>query len=437
MIRPRWTESVKPGDDFFDFVNGSWAKRTEIAADRTFVGDRFGAQRPDRDATSARSSRKWPRTPPPRAPPGSQVGDYLRQLDGRGRRSSSAAPRRSSPISRAIAAVTDRGALLDLFADHVLASARSASASSPIPTTRPATRPTPARRGSACPTAIITSATAPNMTASAPPIATMSIKMQTLAGIADAAATADRIIALENAIATAHWTPERSRDTKATNNPMTRAQLAALAPQFDWDRTLRAAWASAASRRSSSARRARSPRRASCSTACRLSTWKDYLAFHFIRSHAQYLPARLRRGAFQFLFEDAARRADRSATAGSAASSCSTARSARRSARSMSRAIIRRPATRQMGELITNLRGALGDRIDRNTWMDEATRKEALAKLASFDPRIGHPAKFIDYSTLKVDPRRPARQCRARATISTGTCSCRACPSRSTARCGT
>ena len=29
---------VKPGDDFFDFVNGSWAKRTEIAADRTFVG---------------------------------------------------------------------------------------------------------------------------------------------------------------------------------------------------------------------------------------------------------------------------------------------------------------------------------------------------------------------------------------------------------------
>ena len=24
--------SVKPGDDFFDYVNGSWFKRTEIAA---------------------------------------------------------------------------------------------------------------------------------------------------------------------------------------------------------------------------------------------------------------------------------------------------------------------------------------------------------------------------------------------------------------------
>jgi putative endopeptidase len=34
--------------------------------------------------------------------------------------------------------------------------------------------------------------------------------------------------------------------------------------------------------------------------------------------------------------------------------------------------------------------------------MDEATRKEALAKLAAFDPRIGHPVKYIDYSSLKV-----------------------------------
>src|SRR6478609_6238986 len=30
--------AVKPGDDFFDYVNGAWAKRTPIAADRTFVG---------------------------------------------------------------------------------------------------------------------------------------------------------------------------------------------------------------------------------------------------------------------------------------------------------------------------------------------------------------------------------------------------------------
>src|SRR5690348_3214883 len=30
--------SVKPGDDFFAYVNGAWYKRTPIAEDRTFVG---------------------------------------------------------------------------------------------------------------------------------------------------------------------------------------------------------------------------------------------------------------------------------------------------------------------------------------------------------------------------------------------------------------
>ena len=30
--------SVKPGDDFFAYVNGTWFKRIEIAPDRTFVG---------------------------------------------------------------------------------------------------------------------------------------------------------------------------------------------------------------------------------------------------------------------------------------------------------------------------------------------------------------------------------------------------------------
>jgi putative endopeptidase len=56
----------------------------------------------------------------------------------------------------------------------------------------------------------------------------------------------------------------------------------------------------------------------------------------------------------------------------------------------------------QMGELIANLRAALQERIEKNAWMDDATRKEALAKLASFDPRIGHPKTYIDYSSLAV-----------------------------------
>ena len=58
---------------------------------------------------------------------------------------------------------------------------------------------------------------------------------------------------------------------------------------------------------------------------------------------------------------------------------------------------------RQMGELIANLRAAFAERLARLEWMDEATRREALAKLDAFDPRIGNPVRFIDYSPIRVE----------------------------------
>ena len=57
----------------------------------------------------------------------------------------------------------------------------------------------------------------------------------------------------------------------------------------------------------------------------------------------------------------------------------------------------------QMAELINNLKGAYHERIAAAAWMDEPTRAKALAKLAAFDPRIGHPVNYIDYSSLHID----------------------------------
>jgi putative endopeptidase len=56
----------------------------------------------------------------------------------------------------------------------------------------------------------------------------------------------------------------------------------------------------------------------------------------------------------------------------------------------------------KMGELIANLRAAYKDRITANGWMDAKTKTAALAKLAAFDPRVGHPVKYIDYTSLQV-----------------------------------
>ena len=57
---------------------------------------------------------------------------------------------------------------------------------------------------------------------------------------------------------------------------------------------------------------------------------------------------------------------------------------------------------RQMHELIGNILAALKEKIQNSSWMDAPTREQALAKLATFDPRTGHPVKYIDYSSLEV-----------------------------------
>jgi endothelin-converting enzyme/putative endopeptidase len=56
-----------------------------------------------------------------------------------------------------------------------------------------------------------------------------------------------------------------------------------------------------------------------------------------------------------------------------------------------------------MTELVANLRAALSERLQQNQWMDAATRTQAMAKLDSFDPRLGSPVHFIDYAPVRVD----------------------------------
>jgi predicted metalloendopeptidase len=54
-------------------------------------------------------------------------------------------------------------------------------------------------------------------------------------------------------------------------------------------------------------------------------------------------------------------------------------------------------------ELINNLKATLADRIKTLEWMDEATKQEALKKLAAFTVKIGYPDKWRDYSLLRID----------------------------------
>jgi endothelin-converting enzyme/putative endopeptidase len=226
------------------------------------------------------------------------------------------------------------------------------------------------------------------------------ITIEKLAGLSGGEAAADRIIALETALSKAQWAAEDRRDIDKIYNPMTRVQLTKLAPQFDWNASL--AKAGLAGSRSVIVTEPSAVAGAGKILASTpLSTWKEWLAFRFVSDHAGVLPKALADARFDFYSKEL--------------SGVQQQRERwKRGVAQVNGALgegvgeiyvkTHYPAEseRQMTELIGNLEDAYHERITSNQWMDEATRKAALEKLATFDPRIGHPVKYIDYSSMKV-----------------------------------
>jgi putative endopeptidase len=59
-------------------------------------------------------------------------------------------------------------------------------------------------------------------------------------------------------------------------------------------------------------------------------------------------------------------------------------------------------AKARMDEMIANIMAVLRDRLTTLEWMSEHTRQKALAKFARFEPMIGYPAQWRDYSAVEV-----------------------------------
>ncbi|HEY2583805.1 MAG TPA: M13 family metallopeptidase N-terminal domain-containing protein, partial [Mucilaginibacter sp.] len=62
------------------------------------------------------------------------------------------------------------------------------------------------------------------------------------------------------------------------------------------------------------------------------------------------------------------------------------------------------PAAKQyMVDLVNNLKVTLGERIQNLTWMSDATKARALKKLNAFTVKIGYPDKWQAYEGLSID----------------------------------
>ena len=389
--------SVKPGDDFFKYVNGGWDKRTQIAPDRISAGVDVvltdEAERQVHDIVEGLA------TDPAKAGPGGRrVGDlYAAWMDEKGIEARGAAPLK--PYLAQIAALKTKAQVARLFAETGYSTPVDIGIS---PALDDPTHYIVAldQGGLGMPNRDYYLKEGPKYDAFRKAYRDYVIKIQTLAGIPNAAAKADAIIALETKIAQAHWAPERTRDIEQINNPMTPAKVQALSPQMPWAAMLAHAGlgtpkiilvAEPSEVKAAGALFAATP----------LAVWKDYLAYHFVSTHATFLPHAFDQANFDFFshtLRDVPQQRER------------WKRGVQLVNRDLGEEVGRiyvaehfpPEAERQSKELVDNLRAAYADRFAQAPWMDEATRKAALVKLSTFDPRLGHPKKYIDYSALKI-----------------------------------
>jgi len=388
--------SVKPGDDFWTFVNGTWDKKTKIAADRASAGPFVTLS--DAAERDVRQIVEQLAADPNRDHLGQQVGDFYSSfVDTAAIEAAGTAPLK--PYLAEIDAAKTRAQLLSLFVKPGFASPvdldLDADFKNPDKYSAFASQ---ARLG--MPSREYYLDDSAKMKAHRAAYRDYIVTIQKLAGLPGGEAAADRIIALETAISKVQWPAEDRRDIDKIYNPMTRAQLAKLAPQLDWNATLAKAGLTSANQVIVTEPSAVAGT-AKIFASTPLSTWKEWLAFRFVSDHAAYLPKAIDDASFAFYrkelsgVQEQRERWKRGVAAVNGALGEGVGEIYVKS---------HYPAEseRQMTELIGNLRAAYQERITGNSWMDETTRKAALEKLAAFEPRIGHPVKYIDYSSMKV-----------------------------------
>ena len=388
--------SVKPGDDFWAFVNGSWDKRTPIAADRSSAGPFVTLS--DKSEIDVRAIVDGLSKGGDSGKLGQQVGDYYASwMDEAAINRLGAAPLK--PYLANIAAVSNRAQLESLFVTPGYASPVDLDIQADLKDPTKYTVYTgQARLG--MPSREYYLSTDAKMVQHRAAYRNYLLTIQKLAGLSGGAASVDRAIALETELSKAQWTSAERRDIDKIYNPKSRAELSALAPQFGWNGMLAKAGLTTAPMIVALETTAISGA-GKVLAATPLSTWKEWMALRFAADHASYLSKPFDDASFAFNSKE---------LSGVQTQRDRWKRGVRLVNGAMGEAVgeiyvkdhYPAESERQMTELIGNLRDSYHDKIMAASWMDEPTRKEALAKLAAFEPRIGHPTKYIDYSTLEV-----------------------------------
>ena len=225
-------------------------------------------------------------------------------------------------------------------------------------------------------------------------------KMFELFGFKEVESIALKVMAIETSIARIHWTMVDRRDRDKTYNKLSTEQLRKLAPNLNWSFYLEEAGLANEEYFVVSEKSYFSDF-SNLFKLTPLEDWKLYLKWKLINSSGGSLNAEIDKQDFAFygrilngtpVQEERWKRGTAliSGVLGEVVGKIYVERHFKPEAKD------------RMIELVGNLRSAYKEAILGLEWMSEETKEQALDKLAKFTPKIGYPDKWRDYSNLEV-----------------------------------
>lgn len=404
--------AVRPGDDFYQYANGAWIKRTELPADRTSLGvsnqlvDRSNHRVAQIIEQAARSN----------AAKGSdmrRIADlYHSYMDEQEIEAHGLAP--IKPQLDAIAAIHTSRELAHALGLSIRADVDALNNTNfhtanifglwvaPGFNDSEHYAPYLLQGGLQLPNRDYYLLDSPHMVDIRAKYKTHIAKMFELAGWSDGEARAVRVMALEHDIAERQISLADSQNIHKANNVWTIADFSAKAPGLAWAEFFHAAglekqsnfivWQPTAFTGEAALVQSES-----------VDAWKDLLAYHLLEAYGGTLPSAIASERFAFT--------------GTVLTGVSQQRP--RDIRGVmlvngilgdavgelyAKQFFSPEAKAQAQALVANLLVAFHQRLENVAWMAESTKKEALAKLGTLQVSVGYPDKWRSYTGYEVKP---------------------------------
>jgi len=386
-------KSVKPGDDFYDYANGTWAKNTPIPADKS----NYGAFNTLDDLSRERTRGILEAA---QADPDSKIGNaFASYLDAATVEKKGLSPVR--PWIDRIRAVKDKAAYARLAAETARAGIDGpfgfyVNQDDKDPETYILVLH---QSGLGLPDRDFYLEPDAKMAAIRTAYVAHLEKMLTLAGEADAKARAAALMAFETEIARVHWTQVDSRDADKTYNKMTLAELQKAAPGFDF--TAYFAANKLAPKELLVSQPSAVAGEAALIAKAPVGVLRDALLLRTLHGYADQLPDAIANENFAFYGTTLSGTPEREARWKQAVDFLKSSMG-----EEVGKVYVAKyfpPETKAaMDQLVRNVIAAMGRRIDGLSWMSDAAKARAHKKLAAFTPKIGYPDKWRDYAGLTI-----------------------------------